>query len=271
MGTEKPESKTDVLVKLVLVFFVCLLAFSVGTFVGKKFSDNQHRLSKYEPGVEATAVAEQEQKEAAESRDVASVHTAATEVKPDSQDELLKIAESFQKDGAIAPRQKPEVKENFAKGNVAEPTVSPEVKLGETPDPSKKAMSALDMKPLDPVQRIANNLPPEPEIVEPSQDSKIPSALPRDLASSPVGKYTVQVGSYSTEDEARKKASELKSRGFASFYIKAQVRDVASVTTRTWYRVSVGLYATPKEAEKMRKEILLQPQITSALVQRIAQ
>jgi len=39
------ETKVDTVVKVVLVFFVCLLSFSVGTYVGKRFSDYQNKIS----------------------------------------------------------------------------------------------------------------------------------------------------------------------------------------------------------------------------------
>src|SRR5262245_11147935 len=43
MSGEKGASKADTLVKVVLVFFISLLSFSVGTFVGKQVSDSDHR------------------------------------------------------------------------------------------------------------------------------------------------------------------------------------------------------------------------------------
>src|SRR5579862_7710848 len=43
MSSEKGSSKADTLVKVVLVFFISLLSFSVGTFVGKQVSDSDHR------------------------------------------------------------------------------------------------------------------------------------------------------------------------------------------------------------------------------------
>src|SRR3954464_4858186 len=42
-SSEKGGSKADTLVKVVLVFFISLLSFSVGTFVGKQVSDSDHR------------------------------------------------------------------------------------------------------------------------------------------------------------------------------------------------------------------------------------
>ena len=43
MSAAKGNSKADTLVKVVLVFFISLLSFSVGTFVGKQVSDSDHR------------------------------------------------------------------------------------------------------------------------------------------------------------------------------------------------------------------------------------
>lgn len=268
MSNTKPESKTDAIIKLVLVFFVCLLSFSVGTFVGKKFSDNQHRMAKYEPSESESEDEALARTETAD-RDVASVSPESLQVKPESQDELMKLAESFQKEGVVANRVKPT--EKIGSGSISEPSDTPEVKLGPPADPAEAVLSKLDMKPLDPLQRIANKLPPEPQIVEPPQDSRIPTSLPRELASSPVGKFTVQVGAFPNEEEAKKKSAELKAKGFPSFYIKAQVREPASSKSRTWFRVSVGLFASPKEADALKKELLQQAQVSSALVQKISE
>lgn len=41
-------AKTDTVVKLVLIFFISLLSFSVGTYVGKQVSDNDHRRAQIE-------------------------------------------------------------------------------------------------------------------------------------------------------------------------------------------------------------------------------
>lgn len=51
------SQKTDNLIKLALVFFVSLLSFSIGTYVGKKYSDNQHKLAALEPQKAGSAVA----------------------------------------------------------------------------------------------------------------------------------------------------------------------------------------------------------------------
>ena len=53
MLNQNGGSRTDTLIKLVLVFFLSLLSFSVGTFVGKQFSDSQHKIAALENGEDA--------------------------------------------------------------------------------------------------------------------------------------------------------------------------------------------------------------------------
>jgi cell division septation protein DedD len=48
MSNPNAPSRTDAVVKLFVVLLVCLFSFAVGTFVGKKFSDEQVKLSKFE-------------------------------------------------------------------------------------------------------------------------------------------------------------------------------------------------------------------------------
>jgi cell division septation protein DedD len=79
------------------------------------------------------------------------------------------------------------------------------------------------------------------------------------------GKLTVQVGSYAKEEEAQKIAGDLKSKGFSAFYIPANVKG------QTWFRVSVGLFATPKEAQDYRTELMSKAKLNTALVQKIVQ
>lgn len=51
-------SRTDVLIKLILVFFIALLSFSVGTYVGKQFSDSEHKLSHLKAEYSSTQASE---------------------------------------------------------------------------------------------------------------------------------------------------------------------------------------------------------------------
>ena len=97
-----------------------------------------------------------------------------------------------------------------------------------------------------------------------TEDRKPTSALPGQ-ANSSVGKYTVQVASYSTEDEAKSNAAQLKNKGWQAFYIPA------SVGGKTWYRVSVGLFNSHISAQAFRKDFLKDSGMKTAIVQKIIQ
>lgn len=276
MAVERYGSKTDVVVKLVLVFFIALLSFSIGTFVGKKFSDNQHKLAELEPGHDAPASADEQD----EARGIASVSPEAGEVKPEkalTDDEIAKLAEEFVTDDE-APVHPDELKNDKAvidhtqAKNEAAPhatghapaSASAPAASAPTAHHQQKETSHHSEAALQPAARMAHG---GTAVVAnpPKKASRIPNALPQEVASSAVGKYTVQVGSYQSEKEAQGVAADLKAKGFSAFYVSAKVKG------KTWYRVSVGLFTTTKEADAYKKDLLARSKVTSAIVQKIQQ
>lgn len=278
MSGEKYGSKTDVVVKLVLVFFIALLSFSIGTFVGKKFSDNQYKLSQLEPqnghNEEATASTE-----GGENRGIASISPNAGEVKPEkalSDDEIAKLASEFVSDDEGGKKQ--EVKPTTAAageahGEKAEGKTEAKTEIKEaakteltasahgTTNTGKSVLK--EAQPLKPAERMAEG---KSAVVAnpPAVVSRIPSSLPKEAATSAIGKYTVQVASYASEKEAQKKAAELKDHGYSAFYVAAKVKG------QTWYRVSVGLFTTQKEADTYKKDLMKNGKVASAIVTKVA-
>jgi cell division protein FtsN len=271
---ERYGSKTDVAVKLILVFFISLLSFSIGTFVGKKFSDNQHKISQLENPDK------QDKTEAGDNdRDVASVQ-ASTEVKPSealNDEEIKKLAEEFVSDdegkkheeAAGAPHENVgEKKEEGKTQTEAKPTeaaaaikeVSKEVVTS-----AKKQVSEADKKPSEAATRaVAGETPEQAEVMKvTTPKNRVPQSLPKELASSAVGKFTVQVGSYPNKAEAEKTTASLKTKGFNAFYVDAKVK------SQTWYRVNVGIFATEKEASTYKSDLLARSKVSSAIVQKI--
>jgi cell division protein FtsN len=247
MAVERMGSKTDVVVKLVLVFFVSLLAFSIGTFVGKKFSDNQHKLAQFEPEANGSE------------RGVASINPENPEVKPKdalSDDEIAKLAEEFISDDGT-PKTAPAAK----------------APAEETEKTDKNATTHTEAKaePTNVAKRVAQGMPPESEVKEMRVKSRIPQSLPKEVANSALGKYTVQIASYPEETDAQKMASDLKDKGFSAFYVPAKIKDHKSGAEKTWFRVSVGLFNTAKEADAYKKDLLNRAKVASAIVQKITQ
>jgi cell division protein FtsN len=284
MTVERYGSKTDVVVKLVLVFFIALLSFSIGTFVGKKFSDNQHKLAQLEPEQGENLVGGNE-----ENRAVASVHPDSNEVKPEkalTDDEIAKLAEEF-----VTDDEKPSVNEPIklndkntnehfeAKnehGSAPVPKAAPVAKPAASA-PAAHAPASTTSAVAPAAHTSAATRAPEvskpaarmiegksPVVENPAKPtSRIPASLPKEVASSALGKYTVQVAAYNTEKEAQGMSADLKSKGFSAFYVSASVKG------QTWYRVSVGLFSTLKEADAYKKDLIVRAKVSSAIVQKI--
>jgi cell division protein FtsN len=304
MAVERYGSKTDVIVKLVLVFFIALLSFSVGTFVGKKFSDNQHKMAELEP--ERKSSGESHEAAATEgeaSRGIASVHPDAGTVKPEkalTDDEIAKLAEEFVTDDS-KPTEPGKMNDKHMEehsqqakaeaatenaggehhagaaeashgGTTAAPTAETAhgapIAAPHQPAPAAHAPAAVhgqqttQQEVLKPAARMAEG---KSAVLENPQvtASRIPAALPKEVASSAIGKYTVQVASYSTEKEAQNMSADLKGKGFSAFYVSGKVKD------KTWYRVSVGLFTTWKEADTYKKDLLTRAKVASAIVTKI--
>jgi cell division protein FtsN len=281
MGVERYGSKTDVVVKLVLVFFIALLSFSVGTFVGKKFSDNQHKMAQLEPDQKSSGEAHGTEG-GEESRGIASVPPEAGAMKPEkalTDDEIAKLAEEFVTDDA-KPTEPGKMNDKHmddhtqAKTEHGETATAP-ASAGHAPasnmeaaphQPAPAAHGAAAGEAahevLKPAARMAEG---RSAVVEnpAAAPSRIPAALPKEIASSAIGKFTVQVGSFKTEKEAQTVSADLKGKGFSSFYVSAKVKG------ETRYRVSVGLFTTAAEADKYKKDLLARAKISDALVTKI--
>lgn len=244
------SSKTDSVVKLAIVFFISLLSFSVGTFVGKKYSDNQHQLAALEP-----------QKNSHEAdREVASIGAVEPKVGAMTDEEIAKLAEEFVADDTTPVTDSEHDTKASTESTEHEASVAPE----KTPTPVAKH----EVQPSSAAKNIAAGKHPTPETSVKKiaiQESRIPSSLPKDVAQYTAGKFTVQVASYADEAEAQKTASDLKSKGYSAFYIAANIKG------KTWYRVSVGQFATQKEAQTYRSEFLNTSKMNSAIVQKITE
>ncbi|MEN0057280.1 MAG: SPOR domain-containing protein [Bdellovibrio sp.] len=273
------SSKTDAVVKLAIVFFISLLSFSVGTFVGKKYSDNQHQLAALEP--------QKGGGHGSPEREVASTHdtTSTTESKPGAMtdEEIAKLAEEFVADETTAPVTATGHDTHGAPTGHHEEATAPaptttkasehkpaEHKASEAKAEDKKAPVTQHQEPLSAAKNIAAGKEPTSAHETTAKktapkEERLPSSIPKDVAQYSVGKFTVQVASYASESEAQKMASELKNRGYSAFYIPANIQG------KTWYRVSVGQFATQKEAQSYRVEFLNKAKMESAIVQKIVE
>jgi len=262
MFNDNGGSRTDTLIKLVLVFFLSLLSFSVGTFVGKQFSDSQHK------------IAEMESNGADSDRSTASISPDATNQQPGqaiSEEEITKLSDEFvdkEKKDQVPAAAAPDVNtaavpaDQDAAGMTGKEVGDDQKPVAAQPsdDSAQKAASTVR----DEIAAVSKRIASGEKVDGPkTPTSRVPSSLPKDLASSSIGKFTVQVSSHPSEGEAKTVAQHLKDKGLSAFYIPAAVHG------KTWYRVSIGLFATRKEAMEYRTKLIDDDSVASAIVQKI--
>lgn len=250
MANANPGSKADTAVKLVMIFFICLLSFSVGTYVGKEFSDSDNRRLALEYEYE-------------QSRNPASseAQNSAAATSPMAREEIRSLAEEFIKEEQSKAKKKParqaqkeSPKETTPDGYTRRTGASSAESKPQTTNQRAAATSSA-------AERVAKEMAPSKD----KDKKRTPSSALPSVASSAVGKFTVQVASYSGEPEARTHAAQLKDQGYSAFYIPAEVNG------RTWFRVSIGLFTDQSSAMSYRKELLDNQTVSSAIVQRIVQ
>jgi len=259
MLDQKGSSKADTLVKLVLIFFISLLSFSVGTFVGKQFSDSQYKMAALENPDSTESV----------DRDTASVDPKGMDVEPNdalTEEDVATLEEEFtnKKDAAPATKDKLAMNDEKAGRNVAAENTEISKPVGETPKPetTQKVVSKKNEKIVEAAAKKVSE-GDTTSFDTKAEGKRIPNAIPLKTASDVVGKYTVQVSAYNNEADAIEHSKSLKEKGFGAFYVQAKKNG------KIWYRVSIGVYTTAKEAEQNIKKVVGQADIKSAIVQKI--
>jgi tetratricopeptide (TPR) repeat protein/cell division septation protein DedD len=109
--------------------------------------------------------------------------------------------------------------------------------------------------PILPQAALPASEPVEEPAVEPAATSEIESpsdAVPDDQAIAVSGRYpySYQVKSYKAKEEAFQLGVELTTQGHRAFIGRGTMG-----TTGVWYRVFIGCYQSPEEAEQSRSEI----------------
>lgn len=253
MAKDTGSSRTDTIVKVMLVFFISLLSFSVGTFVGKQVSDSDHRRLALETDMkEGREVASQEAEQAAPKVTEKDVDNLAEEFVNKEKGAEASAQGQAQTDAA-AGTDETEGKET-ADGYKSYPHGAKEEKMEKGKGVTEKKVEAV-------ADKVANNEAAsdgQPETRKPS------SALPG-VATSSIGKFTVQVAAFATEEEAKGQATNLKNKGWNAFYVPA------AVGGKTWYRVSVGLFNNHNSAQAFLRDFKKESGNSTALVTKIVQ
>lgn len=273
------SQKTDNMIKLALVFFVTLLSFSIGTYVGKKYSDNQHKLALLEPKKETPATAKTDEF-ASEATEGTEAHGLIENENP--QDNQKSAELNSQKPAALSDSEVAKIAEEFATEVEASEklvaTIDPqETELKTIPEtstvkvltkPTANLTAKLVANPItkSAAQTVVHKAIPveKTKPTEGTAENRIPASINTKKDIIPL-LYTVQIGSYSTLTEAEQITQDLQGKGFKTSFVPANING------QTWYRVNVGLFGTIKEAQEYKKEFLIKTKLSSAIVQRVLQ
>lgn len=264
MSAENSSSKGSTLVKAVLVLLLSLLSFSVGTFVGKNVSDSDHRKMALEGDFKGA-------------RDVASVDAHGDVVNHEekiSEKEVESLTEEFvnkEKTEVADAHEAAAHDDTSAANKVAEKdsTGYKSYARGSNKEEAHKEVApkevAVAKTHVDATVKVADKLAAGQAPSDGKPEARKPASSLPSVASSAIGKYTVQVGSYTEEKDAQGQAATLKGKGWHAFYLPV------TINGRQWYRVLVGLFENSKSAQEFRAQYMKEANTKSAIVQKIVQ
>ena len=300
MKNQLGSSRMDTVLKMLLIAFVSLLAFSTGVYFGKAMVEQDYQYKALESDFKhAATTAENESakspEDAINEEEVAKLSDTYLNKEKDQLEavaqkaahgeeakagEKRNVASEHEEHAAATAHEEhaaPAAHEERAAATHEEHAAAPAAHDEHAAAPSKKAAPAHEehtaaaehgsAKPdlsaaHKAAERVANNASPieEKQFVK---EERVPTSLPKTVGTHGSVEFTVQVASYPTEDAAKSHANELVKKGFPAFPVEAVVNG------RSWYRVSVGSFKTMKEATSYRAQLLKQAELPSAIVQKI--
>ncbi len=288
MKNQAGSTMFDSILKMLLIAFISLLAFSSGVYFGKRMSDSDYQLKALEGDFnKEKKTAEHKSKEdglvdeevdalADKLVDAEKGHgeetTAASSEEHEEPATKIERSKSAAHDHAKTDSTQREVASekstHDAKADAHAPAADHAPAKAEEHGDHKKADAhgaKEEHKPdLADVQkaarRVAANQPPSDkskEVVE----KTAPPQLPKSVGAA--AEFTVQVASYPTMEDAKKHVDRLVGQGFPAYAVEANVKG------KTYYRVSVGSFKTQKEATDYRVSFMKQANVTTAFVSKI--
>ena len=121
-------------------------------------------------------------------------------------------------------------------------------------------------------QNYDDNKMPEKTVAKTTNDAvveektdKVTALSIKEITDDIKGKFTIQISSHQSEDEAKKAASELYKSGYKlAYYMEAEVPGKG-----TWYRVGIGFFKQKNSAETFAEMLKKQGKIASYLIRKI--
>ncbi len=177
-------------------------------------------------------------------------------------DPEVKIAENqpIQQPDISKPASVPEKQASNETGEISQKELEDilnKAKTGETEAPGKTAQTdTIEIETSENEKRIAMNAESEVnlKVEKPDITTKEPqSLLSKDTPLPPIvpdGQYTIQIGSFKNEADAKSLQNKLKSKGYPAFLKQV------TIGQDTWFRLRIGTFEN-KDQAKLYGDILL--------------
>ncbi len=266
------SSRLDTVLKMLLIAFVSLLAFSSGVYFGKEMSDSEYQLKALEKDFNDNEhVADSSHEEEASPLEDAMIDeeiaalsnkymNSEGEADVDGDEIGARDVASVSEHAAPAEAKPAPKASSKAPAAVKHEAPAKSASLSETA-PISKGVDLTEVKKV--AARVANNEAPTVALKETKADKRKPASLPKVAGATATAEYTVQVASYPDEKAAQTHAAELVQKGFPAYPLEATIKG------KTWYRVSVGSFKTQKDAAEYRGQLIKQANVNSAIVQKL--
>ncbi len=144
-------------------------------------------------------------------------------------------------EAGLKPEDEKTVELKSAAEEDAEATISQDAKLSDE-EKLKKLMDESKTRLTDELEKFSSEDKPTAPMSTPAESGN-------KVSSSMAGKFTIQLGSYNTIDEAKQFAEGFTVRGYSPI-----INEVAIENKGTWYRVSLGVFSNVDEAKAYIKQ-----------------
>lgn len=171
---------------------------------------------------------------------------------------ILSVAFYMAREKSFLPPKEFKVEEEAeVKEEVAKVSEDEQKAIGEIIIQSEKIAESVTMAPQKPVEEgnsapvivqtpsRESEIPAKPAVTVPAQPKPETPAPPAEIKPATGAAYTVQVGFFSIESNARNLAKEIENRGFQTFVIKQN----------NYFKVQVGEYPLREQAEKALQQL----------------
>ena len=241
MKRKGKESKLNLVLSILLVFFVCLLTFSIGVISGKGWSDREYKVRHIENDSHLKAAMQDNEPLGDEM----------------TQKEVELLTKRALEEAKAEQPEMPAPQREVASTN--KPNQNSEENTQDKGDNSKSIKDSAT-----PMGREASTASNNTDPIKKGEGRKVSSLIPQPSTPKPASiEYTVQVAAYKTLKEAENHSQKLIDKGFPAFPVKAFIKG------KPWYRVSIGSFKNRKQAIKYEKALKKQAVVVDTFVKKI--